>query len=198
VIIYPLIGLVCVILGCLTYWSLLKKHKGKKSVERWLNQVSGIFLTGAFGFCIFFLQQGVTKYYEKKSINMAIKEELSIIKDQLRPALNSQACGTGTTAMSINSVILLPSKIINISASQMTFDQFRTRDILLLASLIDEHNRWADYALQILKDPTNPEAISKLKILNNFAKIDEDIFAKSEYLYDCLTVGTSTRDKDCK
>lgn len=165
----------------------------KVAVQTWKNQAIATFLSVSLGFSIFLIQDGLKEENSRKTLKGSLIEELTMIKEQL----TQFAPNTETGAISINSIVLLPSKTISRSIESNLFEQKIVRHLLLLESFISEHNRWADYAVDSLKDVSNPGTLKRFELINNFSIIDEQILTKTKYALDCINTGVSALDPDC-
>ncbi|MFA5799460.1 MAG: hypothetical protein WC840_00705 [Candidatus Peribacteraceae bacterium] len=182
-------GLVVVRLSC---------FQNKRKPKNWV-QVMITTIPLLFGLSAFFLQSSFSNWQIKNGLKQAVIEELQMITLQLQGG-NGVMVGNDEksgTSLKINAVTL-PSVAIERASESNLFNRFLTRDLLLLRSFIVEHNRWADYGMDILRSPNLETVVQRIKIHNNYMTIDDQIVPKATYLLDCITKGTSSLDKDCK
>ncbi len=170
----------------------------KNKLKNWV-QVMFTTVPLLFGLSAFFLQSSFSNWQIKNGLKQAVIEELQMITLQLQGENGVMVCNDekSGTSLKINAMTL-PSVAIEKASESNLFNRFLTRDLLLLRSFIVEHNRWADYGMDILREPRMEKAIERIQIHSNYMKIDDQIIPKSIYLRDCLTKGTSSLDEDCR
>lgn len=195
---FLLIFVVTLLFPPIAWFGYLGLFSSVKKIEiyKLFNQAIAVYLSAGLAFLAFFFQQQITSSKQREALQTSVIEELKIIKEMSSGAtIISNACGDGAGVLPF-----LPHGNIQKAASSSLFDQYTTRHLLILESNLEEHNRWISFGdSNIFPSPGNKELGEMMRLFRlSISPVDERIFAGADFLFDCLTTGTSKRDPDCR
>lgn len=179
---WSILALILTICLAAAFLLILRPKLDKGDFYKILGGLIGVLISIGLGCSAYFLQQSIVENRERKSIQEALEEELNSILEILSDT--QESCTNGDETIGIN-VNLLPSGSIQFAIDSHLFSRVRIRDMIRLKSMINEHNRMAEFGMEAIGgDPTNLQ--KRLNFLSQNAKTDGQIKIKAKYLNDCI------------
>lgn len=195
------IVLISVAIGTVAWAIFVMKNASLRRKEWvWLHQIVAIFVSVSLGFSLYFLQQGLSDLNKKQTLKGALIQELVLIEQQLKDvAIISENCALTESGGIIVNPYLMPDTALRAATSSMLFEAHFFNHFIRLQQSVDDHNRWAAFGFEIMKDPLNPNNLNRVKAQQQWQNIDTDIKLKATFLKECLLYGTSPTagDTDC-